>query len=369
VTRRGSPYGYPLRVASHGPYQGADGRWYLDIEVVDRRGVHIRRLSGTTPLEVLGLVVTAQDRIVRKSRPNRLRRVTGVVTCFGLVVLALVGFRPLLASARTRSSRSRDHESVAPPGVLDTPQVTSYLATRQGDITMALYDAVNGQTYLYRPGVTETTASIIKVDILSTLLYHAQQAHQPLSAETAALATTMIVNSNDNAAQVLWNQEGGSSAVGAFDRLAGTTDTDLNTHGYWGLSTTTAADQLKLLKTVAYPNALVDNASRAYELGLMEGEEADQLWGVSGGVPSGVTVALKDGWDPLGNGTTWQINSIGWVDGDSRNYLFAVLTNGDGSESYGIQTIEGVSGIVWDELAPPPPPTSTTSVTGGRHGR
>ena len=83
----------------------------------------------------------------------------------------------------------------------------------------------------------------------------------------------------------------------------------------------------------------------------MEGEEADQLWGVSGGVPTGTTVALKDGWDPLGNGTTWQINSIGWVDGDGRNYLLAVLTNGDDSESYGIQTIEGVSAIVWNACA------------------
>jgi hypothetical protein len=356
-----------LRVASHGPYQGADGRWYLDIEVVDRRGLQIRRLSGTTPLEVLGLVVAEQDRIDRRSRPNRLRRVAGVVTCFGLVVLALVGFRPLLASARPRVNRSRDRQSVSPPGLLDTRQITSYLATRQGDITMALYNAANGQTYLYRPGVTETTASIIKVDILATLLHQAQQAHQPLSAETAALATTMIVNSNDNAAQVLWDQAGGSTAVGAFDQLAGTTDTDLNTHGYWGLSTTTAADQLALLKTIAYPNALLDDTSRAYELGLMEGEEADQLWGVSGGVPSGATVALKDGWDPLGNGTTWQINSIGWVDGDGRNYLFAVLTNGDDSESYGIQTIEGVSGLVWNELAPLPQ-SSTTSVVGGQSG-
>ena len=39
----------------------------------------------------------------------------------------------------------------------------------------------------------------------------------------------MIVNSNDNAAQVLWDHEGGSSAVGAFDRLAGMTDTEAST--------------------------------------------------------------------------------------------------------------------------------------------
>ena len=163
-----------------GPFRGEDGRWHVDIEVVDRRGVHVRRLSGATALEVLGLVVAAQDRIDRRSRPNRLRRTTAVIMCFGLVVLALVGFRPLLASAKTRLGRSRDRQFL-PPGLLDTSQITSYLDTRQGDITMALFDAVNGQTSLYRPGVTQTTASIIKVDILATLLYHAQQAHQPLT--------------------------------------------------------------------------------------------------------------------------------------------------------------------------------------------
>jgi beta-lactamase class A len=273
------------------------------------------------------------------------RRVVVVVGAAAAVLF--LGFGPinLVGRAEGRSG---------PPGPLATRQMTSYLATRTGNITVAVYDRITGRMYEYRPGVAQTTASIIKVDILATLLHQAIVAHAPLDDGTADLAETMIENSDDDAAQTLWDQAGGSEAVGAFDRLVGMTDTTLNPNGYWGLSTTTAADQIALLKDLAAPNALLDSPSRQYELGLMEDVEADQVWGVTGGVPSAVRVAIKDGWDPLDNGTTWQINSIGWVDGQGRDYLVAVLTNGNPTEDYGIATVEGISSVLWSSLTPPP---------------
>jgi hypothetical protein len=77
-------------------------------------------------------------------------------------------------------------------------------------------------------------------------------------------------------------------------------------------------------------------------------------------VPAGVTVDLKDGWDPLAgddgsdaaNGRNWQVNSIGWIDGDGRNYVLAVLTVGNVTEDYGIDTIQGIAPLVWKALAP-----------------
>jgi Beta-lactamase enzyme family len=162
----------------------------------------------------------------------------------------------------------------------------------------------------------------------------------------------MIENSDDDAAQDLWDQEGGAVAVGAFDRLAGLTDTSLNQAGYWGLSTTTAEDQVTMVKTIAYGNAVLDSASRHYELGLMANIEADQRWGVSAGVASGVSVDLKDGWDPLDGDTDWQVNSVGWIDGDGRNYVLAALTEGNSTEGYGIATIARVARLIWNELGP-----------------
>jgi beta-lactamase class A len=162
----------------------------------------------------------------------------------------------------------------------------------------------------------------------------------------------MIENSSDGDAQTLWNQIGGSSAVGAYDASAGLTATDLNTQGYWGESTTSAADQIRLLDELVWPG-LLSQASRSYELELMENIEPDQDWGVSAGVPSGVSVALKNGWVPLSSDSDWEINSIGRIRGDGRDYLIAVLTAHDPSQAYGIATIQGISPLVWSGLAPP----------------
>jgi beta-lactamase class A len=76
-----------------------------------------------------------------------------------------------------------------------------------------------------------------------------------------------------------------------------------------------------------------------------------QRWGVSGGVPSGVTVALKNGWLPLDSADDdWQINSVGWVDGAGRNYLIAVLSTGNRTEQAGINRIDKLSATVWRSL-------------------
>ncbi len=83
----------------------------------------------------------------------------------------------------------------------------------------------------------------------------------------------------------------------------------------------------------------------------MENVTADQAWGVSGGVPAGVTVALKSGWLPLDDeNTDWQVNSVGWISGDCRDYLLAVLSTGNPAELYGIATINGLSSLVWSAM-------------------
>ena len=47
-----------------------------------------------------------------------------------------------------------------------------------------------------------------------------------------------------------------------------------------------------------------------------------------------------------------QVNSIGYVSGAGRNYVFAILTDGNPSEVYGESTINTLSSLVFDTLAP-----------------
>jgi hypothetical protein len=231
------------------------------------------------------------------------------------------------------------------------PSVATFLAGHTDDLTAAVYDADTGYTSLYRPGVAEDTASIMKVDILATLLAQGQAAGRPLTAAQEELCEGMIEESNNDDAQDLWDAEGGASAVGSFNARAGLTQTAPDAAGYWGLSTTTAADQVRLVDKVAYPNSLLDDESRNYELDLMTHVDPSQAWGVSAGVAPGVTLALKNGWLPLDSGG-WQVNSIGYVDGNHRDYVIAVLSSGNATEADGIDAIDGLSKLVWTELAP-----------------
>jgi beta-lactamase class A len=237
-------------------------------------------------------------------------------------------------------------------GLFSTAMIEDYLQAQHSDINAAVYDLHTGQLSLYRPGALEYTASIVKVDILATLLRQADQAGTALSAEDKDLATTMIENSDDDAATQLWDDIGQQTGLAGFDSLLPIPATFPGTDGHWGGTTTSGADQVRLLRELVQPSRLLNQSAQSYELGLMENVESNQAWGVSAGIPAGVTVALKDGWLSLEDNGDWQVNSIGWVDGDGRDYLISVLTKNNDTEGAGIATIEGLSPLVWSALTP-----------------
>jgi beta-lactamase class A len=257
------------------------------------------------------------------------------------------GSPPAATPARSRRARPARSPFIR-------PGLRAFLASRSGNVTAAVYDPRTRRVWLFHPGVREYTASIVKVEIMGTALREAQQSGQSLPSAEAGLMPSMIENSDNDSATALLHDVGGPSAVGRFDRSAGMTDTQPSTLALipgtpwpgWGLTTTTALDEVVLVARFAYPNTVLSGASRQYGLSLMENIESDQDWGVSGGVPPGTTIALKNGWLPLGP-SNWQIDSIGWIDGHGRNYVLAVLTAGNPSEAYGIDTIEGIAGYIY----------------------
>jgi hypothetical protein len=232
-----------------------------------------------------------------------------------------------------------------------------YLASRVGTALAAVYDLTTGQLWSTGAGGPQTEASIVKVDILETLLN--QSGGQGLTPSDQSLAQSMIEHSTNTAATTLWYRAGGVAAISAYNSAAGldqtTPPTCITCVGFpwpgWGLTTTTPTDQIELLLKLVRGNSLLTGGERGYELTLMEHVTPSQAWGVSGGVTPQATVALKNGWLPLGaTGGDWQINSIGWVSGAGRNYLIAVMTTGDPTEQYGIDTVDQVSSTVWAAL-------------------
>jgi beta-lactamase class A len=235
--------------------------------------------------------------------------------------------------------------------------VTSYLAGRAGVVAAAVYDLGTRQLWAVGPGTPQAEASVVKVDILEALLR--QQGSEGLSGTDQALAQRMIEDSDNDSATDLWDAVGGASGIRSFDARAGLADTTpslcVECAGFawpgWGLTTTTPADQIALLRQIAVPGGLLSTAERGYVAQLMENITPSQRWGVCAGVPAQVTVALKNGWLPLNQaGTDWQVNSVGWVSGLGRDYLIAVLSTGNPSEQYGIDTVGWLSGAVWRQM-------------------
>jgi hypothetical protein len=263
-------------------------------------------------------------------------------------------------SKPTSSSHATSPSSSPKPHIIQHPfaRLIHFIDSRGGEVTAALYDARTGRTWVLNPQYKEDTASIVKVQIMGTLLH---QSHGQLpTGNEASLMQLMIEQSDNDAATELLSEAGGPSGVSKFDITAGLTDTTPHSAALipgtpwpgWGLTTTTALDQVRLVKTFVFPNSVLTGAARQYGLRLMESVEADQAWGITGGVPAGTLVAVKNGWLPLQGDSDWQVDSIGWVDGHGRDYVLAVLTNGNADEGSGIDTIQTIAQTVFRELRP-----------------
>jgi beta-lactamase class A len=234
----------------------------------------------------------------------------------------------------------------------------SYLSGRDGTVLAAVYDVGTGRTWRIGRGRPQAEASVVKLDILETLLAERDQG-SGLSSADQALAARMIEDSDNDAATSLWYEVGGAARIRSFNARAGLTRTAPSScvicPGFawpgWGLTTTTPDDQIALLRQLVTPHSVLTPTARGYALSLLENVIPAQRWGISAGVPARVTVALKNGWLPLsGPDGDWQVNSVGWVSGGGRDYLIAVLSTGNPSTQYGIDTIGRLAAMVWQQM-------------------
>jgi hypothetical protein len=265
-------------------------------------------------------------------------------------------------AAQAQSSPAPSPRAAAAAGHRDPfgAAAASYLSGRAGTVLAAVYDLRTGRAWHLGQGPPQAEASVVKLDVLETLLAErAQGDGTGLSASERTLAAQMIEDSDNDAATSLWYAVGGAARIRSFNARAGLTQTAPSScvvcPGFawpgWGLTTTTPDDQIALLRQLVTPSSVLPRAAREYALSLMQDVTPAQRWGVSGGVPAQVTVALKNGWLPLhGTGSDWQINSVGWISGGGRNYLMAVLSTGNPSEQYGIDTIDELAATAWQRM-------------------
>jgi Beta-lactamase enzyme family len=291
-------------------------------------------------------------------RRRRLASSASVALAIAVVVLIAVlgsgSHHNAQAGPHPKPTASRSFGSSASVQPLTSSETTSlhkaiaaYVTHRHGAISAAVYDRNTGKLMVFAPKVRGRTASIVKADILETRLH---QDGGNLSANDRAVATSMIENSDNDSATDLFNEDGGPSGLTAYNNLLGLKQTTPNVD--WGDTTTSAVDQVTLVRELLSPSKLLTNSARAFQRSLMRHVESDQRWGISGGVPKGVTFGNKNGWLPVSeDNNLWAVNSIGWVHGDGKSYVIAVITQHNVSEDYGIDTIQAIAKRTWQDMS------------------
>jgi beta-lactamase class A len=274
------------------------------------------------------------------------------------------------ATAAPSSAICTGPAKYAPLATRLSKDIAAAIRGRSGSIAIRVEDVRTGVECRYNEGRRSHSASVVKATILAALLYWRQRTHTSLTSTEKREATLMIEYSDNNAATYLWNDVG-HARLNQFIKAATMTETELNPGGYWGLSEITARDELQLMRLLTEHNSVLTDSSRAYELNLMNHVVSYERWGVPAGAPSRLAVYVKNGW--LNDPVLWVINSIGAVEGHGRDYKMAILTYGNPSEQYGINTVQAIADAANHDLNAGLPaagtPLAPTTLPGFQQGR
>ena len=254
---------------------------------------------------------------------------------------SLVPFAPVTAPATGGSPLTSEERAEL------TARVEALVAGTGADVGLAVQDLRTGAAYGYGAHEPVYTASVVKLSLLAMLLARAEEEGRELTPGERAQAAVMIRYSDNDVTDVLYQSNGFTDGFVEGARTFGLRDTEANTLGVWGATVTTAADQLRLLRALYTEDSPLSEEDRAFVLGLMETVAPEQAWGVSAAAGPEDTVGVKNGWTPReSNGGLWNVNSVGFVAGPEREYLVAVLTDGNTDYTAGVDLVEELVSLV-----------------------
>jgi beta-lactamase class A len=208
-------------------------------------------------------------------------------------------------------------------------------------------DSADQEIASYAANEPFETASISKLGILAALLLQAQDDKRTLTAAERDNAEGMIRTSDNDAASTLWQTIGKAQGLNTAHKRLGLSSTHGGPGNHWGLTRTTATDQIQLLRAIfspkppatRTPHALTPQ-SRTYIQHLMTRITPDQNWGISAAASPGSHWALKNGWLQRTTTNHWIINTTGQITVHGHHYLLTILSNGHTTMKNGITLIE-----------------------------
>ncbi len=246
----------------------------------------------------------------------RHRIAAGIVTCAVLAIPATADAAPF---------PNRDQMGA----------VRSYLKHRAGVVSVGVIDSQGGVR-----GVHGTrrfrTASVIKAMLLVRYLRKVAREDRALTSEERSHLEPMIRVSSNDAATWVYSRLGDQ----ALRRLARRASMDQFTICCsWGYARFSARDQAKFFWQL---ERLTPPRFRDYATKLLRSIVSSQSWGIPRvGRARGFSVFFKGGWGTTALGSL--VHQASFVRYHGTGFSLAVLTDGNPSMSYGIETISGVA--------------------------
>jgi len=199
-----------------------------------------------------------------------------------------------------------------------SPSLARYLGGLGTNVGVAVYDVTRHEYYTYHANEQFTVASSIKVPIMVTFLSQTEAQSREPGSDELYLLTTMIENSDNDSAQALIEEIGGTPAITDVLNQAGVHEFSGN-EDHWGWSTISPLSMVQLL-TALHTGTILNQQDRALAMNLMSNIESDEQQGVGSTAPTGAAVAMKDGWVNEPDGF-WAVNSSGIVSVHGETYI------------------------------------------------
>jgi hypothetical protein len=242
--------------------------------------------------------------------------VAAVLLAVVLVGLRLIPASPLAATAapprwETSSPTASDTGSPTPPPVTRSPVPSSSpsllpLAVRPANVKVdttgwwswAMIDQRTGKTYgSANMGQTSTTASLIKAWIAADFLRRSAESGQTPSDARMAQVSVMIRDSDNTAAESLYNALGRSASIKRLLAICKLADSSASTDGGWSRTRLSARDTARMGMCIADGRAAGAKWTR-WLLNEMRQVRGEGNFGIRKAFPVEVqkTIAIKNGW-------------------------------------------------------------------------
>jgi hypothetical protein len=222
------------------------------------------------------------------------------------------------------------------PGPTAISRAASYLASRTGRTAFAVMDS-EGRLSGTNIHWTFITASVVKAMMLVEYLRRldANGQHRVDSYSNSFLYP-MIHISDNNAASQTYSIVGNA---GLYDIAGLAHMTDFSIGDNWGTALLSPADQARFFFEM---DSLIPREFVGYARFLLSTIDPSQSWAIPAVArPLGYKVFFKDGSEPTASGQL--VHQIARLEGHGRTFSIAVMTDGDPTMQYGIDTIAGVT--------------------------